>query len=142
MPRQTPICPDCSSRTACPIVYGEPPLSLQGAVERGEIILGGCVLGDTDPAWSCTECGHRFGNREKPYKPVPARTANEWTELVKTMLPQPVTVNEAGELLGGKPVTVIVRVTTNKIIIMEASWDWIDSHRALQKGKPFATTPL
>lgn len=58
------------------------------------------------------------------------------------MLPEPVAVNEAGELLGGKPVTVIVRVTAGKIIIMEASWDWLDSHRAVQKGQPFATTPL
>jgi len=26
--------------------------------------------------------------------------------------------------------------------VMEAGWDWIDSHHPVQKGQPFAKTPL
>lgn len=142
MTRRPPRCPDCSSADARPIFYGEPPLDLDGSVERGEIALGGCVVGDNDPAWHCSGCGHRFGIRGKPDQALLARTPEEWAELVKTMLPQPVSTNEAGEVLGGAPVVVIVRVTSAEITILLASWDWVDSHRAVQKGRSFAKAPL
>ena len=57
------------------------------------------------------------------------------------MLPQPVTTNEAGDLLGGDPAVVIVRVTADKLVILEAGWDWADSHRVVRKGQPFAKVP-
>jgi len=94
------------------------------------------------PAWECPDCGQCFGDAKKPRAKLPARRPGEWTALLKTMLPQPVTSNDAGDLLGGEPAVVIVRVTADKIVIMEAGWDWADSHRAVQKGKPFAKAPL
>jgi hypothetical protein len=142
MPRRSPRCPDCSSSDARQIVYGLPSPDLEAAVRRGEFVLGGCLVSDNDPAWHCTGCGHRFGNSEKPHQPVPARTAHEWVELIKMMLPEPVTTSQAGELLGGEPALVIVCVTGDKIVIMEAGWDWVDSHVPTQKGKPFAKAPL
>jgi len=31
------------------------------ASERGELSLGGCVIGRTSPTWACRACGHRWG---------------------------------------------------------------------------------
>lgn len=94
------------------------------------------------PAWECPDCGQCFGDAKKPRAKIPVRTQDEWTALIRTMLPNPVKTNEAGELLGGEPATVIVQVTTDKIVIMEAGWDWANSHRVVQKGQPFAKAPL
>lgn len=37
---------------------------------------------------------------------------------------------------------MIVRVTADEIVILEAGWHWADSHHAVQKGQPFAKAPL
>ena len=142
VPRRPPSCPTCSSTSVRPIVYGEPDAELVERARRHEVVLAGCLLTDDDPAWDCPECGHRFGDREKPYKNQAARSGEEWVELIKTMLPAPVRTNDAGELLGGDPVLVIVRVEATAIEILEASIVWEGAHSPALKGRPFAKVPL
>jgi serine/threonine protein phosphatase PrpC len=52
-----------------PIAYGLPDTRLEAAAAAGEVALGGCVIGDADPAWACAACGHRFGDRQGPPTP-------------------------------------------------------------------------
>lgn len=40
-----------------PIVFGMPSHELFEAGERGEVILGGCVLEEVNPTHGCTRCG-------------------------------------------------------------------------------------
>lgn len=64
-------CPDCASNDILPITYGTPPLSgsrLQRAIEKQEIILGGCFLCGDAPKYACRACGHRFDLPEEKQK--------------------------------------------------------------------------
>lgn len=45
-----------------PIAYGYPGGDMIDAFERGEIVLGGCVVESGMPMWSCPACGHESGN--------------------------------------------------------------------------------
>jgi hypothetical protein len=65
-------CPSCGSAQVLPIVYGEPSSEGQTRIDRGEAVVGGCMLvGDgSDPAFECQGCGGRFGV-------VPWNQANE-----------------------------------------------------------------
>ena len=47
MPKTHP-CPNCSS-PSIPIVFGLPAFELFEAAERGEVALGGCVVGEVEP---------------------------------------------------------------------------------------------
>lgn len=49
-------CPNCRSRTGVPVRYGLPTLETADMAARGEVVLGGCVLGDDDPPRCCTSC--------------------------------------------------------------------------------------
>jgi hypothetical protein len=53
-PYQHRICPDCGHDLR-PIVYGMPNGGLLAAAERGELVLGGCVIGPAELA--CSRCG-------------------------------------------------------------------------------------
>jgi DNA-directed RNA polymerase subunit RPC12/RpoP len=55
-------CPSCGSRKVVRIVYGMPGPDLVEAYERGEVELGGCVIGENDPEWHCKKCGHDWGD--------------------------------------------------------------------------------
>ena len=93
------------------------------------------MIRENDPAWDCPGCGSRFGDSERRYKKQADRSAEEWVELIKTMLPAPVRTNEVGELLGGDPMAVIVRVDANRIRIMEASIEWDGaSHASVERA--------
>lgn len=50
-------CPSCRDRTLVPIVFGMPSYELFEAAERGEVVLGGCVLEEVNPTRRCTRCG-------------------------------------------------------------------------------------
>jgi len=50
-------CPACGSTDAVRIVYGYPSLELGEAEERGEIVLGGCLVGPESPDYECRGCG-------------------------------------------------------------------------------------
>ena len=51
-----PPCPRCGSTDAIEVVYGEPTHEAFLASERGEIVLGGCLVGDESPDYECRGC--------------------------------------------------------------------------------------
>ncbi len=53
---ELPPCPTCGSRRAVPIVYGYPTSELFEVAERGEVRLGGCVIGNESPDYECRDC--------------------------------------------------------------------------------------
>ena len=55
-------CPTCG-RPSTPIVYGYPEAEIMQAAKRGEVALGGCVIGREDPSHVCV-AGHRWGHRQ------------------------------------------------------------------------------
>ncbi len=50
-------CPACGSTDAARIVYGLPTVETFEEAERGELILGGCVIGPESPEYQCRACG-------------------------------------------------------------------------------------
>lgn len=50
-------CPRCGSTDAIPIAYGYPARETFEAAERGEVHLGGCVIGPRSPEFACAACG-------------------------------------------------------------------------------------
>lgn len=54
-------CPACSSKDIAPIVYGEPDAEGAAAEKRGEVVLGGCLVGNDSHAFKCRACGEEFG---------------------------------------------------------------------------------
>jgi hypothetical protein len=57
-----PACPQCGSKRVTPIMYGLPSIEGREAAQRGEIVLGGCVIFDDAPEWLCGACHNRFGS--------------------------------------------------------------------------------
>jgi hypothetical protein len=51
---------DCQAKMA-PIVYGYPGAGLMEAAERGEVVLGGCVIWPNQPRWKCPTCKETSG---------------------------------------------------------------------------------
>jgi hypothetical protein len=52
-----PPCPGCGSTDAVRIVYGYPDFELGEAERRGEVVLGGCLVGPESPDYECRGCG-------------------------------------------------------------------------------------
>ena len=51
-----PTCPECGGKFL-PIIYGYPGPKMIEAAEKGEVLLGGCVVEEANPNWRCTDCG-------------------------------------------------------------------------------------
>ena len=49
-------CPVCGSMDAVPIVYGLPGIDLWEAAQRGELVLGGCIVDPESPEFECGSC--------------------------------------------------------------------------------------
>jgi hypothetical protein len=105
-------------------VYDEPSADLAAQADRGEIVIGGGATREHGPAWSCPDCGKRFGELHASGGRVVSRTRAEWTKLIRTMLPKPVKLNEYGELVGGRPQVVAVRLRERVIEVLEAGIGW------------------
>ena len=60
------ICPSCKAKEGVRIVYGYPSEKTFEARERGEIALGGCVIGDNDPERRCLKCEHEWHIKRRP----------------------------------------------------------------------------
>lgn len=60
MTRKPRTCLKCSSSKVIPIAYGYLSSEMIEELERGEIILGGCVITDEIPLWHCGECEHEW----------------------------------------------------------------------------------
>ena len=52
-----PPCPRCGSTDSIRIAYGYPGQEMAEAAERGEIRLGGCMVGPESPDYECLGCG-------------------------------------------------------------------------------------
>ena len=50
----------CGSAGVLPIVYGLPGDELAWAADRGEVVLGGCIIESDAPTRECTVCGHAW----------------------------------------------------------------------------------
>lgn len=66
MIQKNPTCPSCNSDSAALILWGYPGnmSSIEEELEKGEIVLGGCIVTDDDPKWECNDCHHRWGIRD------------------------------------------------------------------------------
>ena len=60
MSKQT--CPSCNGKNIAKIFWGLPAdmRSIEGALEKEEIVLGGCIVTSHDPKWECNNCYHRW----------------------------------------------------------------------------------
>ncbi len=56
---ENPKCVSCGSELI-PIVYGLPSPEDFDKEEEGKFILGGCIVSDDDPHWTCPSCGKQF----------------------------------------------------------------------------------
>jgi hypothetical protein len=59
-------CSECNGKSVALIFWGYPAdmRELEKEIEENEIVLGGCLVTDHDPKWECTDCHHRWGERE------------------------------------------------------------------------------
>ena len=55
-----PICPSCGSSNYIPIVYGKPSSEALKKARRGEIVLGGCLVGPNRNLYRCKDCGRNY----------------------------------------------------------------------------------
>lgn len=58
----TSTCSRCGGTTV-PIAYGYPGHEMMEASERGEIVLGGCMVSEGQPTRRCQDCGAHLGSR-------------------------------------------------------------------------------
>lgn len=49
-------CPRCGATESIRVVYGYPTAETFEAAERGEVSLGGCVIGEESPDFMCRRC--------------------------------------------------------------------------------------
>ena len=63
MSPRPPRCPDCpEAHLGVPLVYGLPSADAFEAAERGELVLGGCLMEPGPvPDWACPECRQPLG---------------------------------------------------------------------------------
>ncbi|NJR80364.1 hypothetical protein [Sphingomonas corticis] len=60
------ICPACRQRRGVDIDFGYPTPELFDLAERGEAVIGGCVLPLIgEPERQCLACGHRWAIRRR-----------------------------------------------------------------------------
>jgi len=57
--RKPRTCPCCGGKVV-PILYGEPSSEAFEKADRGEIVLGGCIIFADMPEYQCTGCGAQF----------------------------------------------------------------------------------
>jgi len=58
---KTPHCPQCKSKNTVPIVYGLiDDFGQDEDEDEGDYELGGCVVTDNDPDYSCKDCGYKW----------------------------------------------------------------------------------
>jgi hypothetical protein len=62
-------CPACGEKTGVYILYGYPTLEMFEASERGEIVLGGCCVCESDPDRQCLSCDHTWKIQRRKHDP-------------------------------------------------------------------------
>lgn len=60
-------CPACKQKAGAKILRGYPIMDdeLQRALMMGTLVLGGCLVGENDADYRCTQCGHEWENPGK-----------------------------------------------------------------------------
>ena len=59
-------CPECGQAPLSNILYGMPAFdeAFERKMNEGRVAIGGCCVGDDDPAWECTHCGLKIFQRQ------------------------------------------------------------------------------
>lgn len=66
--KRKPKCPNCKSTKVIPIVYGEPPPDIEEKSRQGKLIMGGCIIHESNPNWYCKSCGKAWkSDKTNPY---------------------------------------------------------------------------
>jgi len=55
-------CPNCQNTNYAKIIYGliADMYEVEEQIEKGQIMLGGCIVTGNDPKWKCNDCGTRW----------------------------------------------------------------------------------
>ena len=63
-------CPNCEKTWIAEIFWGYPAINkdVEDALEKKEIVFGGCIISENDPKWECNNCNHRWGNAEHNFE--------------------------------------------------------------------------
>ena len=66
MSEEYPVCLSCNSENVAWIFWGYPGdmHAIEQDLKDGKIVLGGCIVTEHDSKWECTDCHHRWGNRD------------------------------------------------------------------------------
>jgi len=106
-------CPQCGERAGAKILWGYPEMcdEMQEAISRGTLVLGGCVVSDSDLEYRCLSCNHEWENprrwivggmqpmyslvenkdQNKPYDVLCSEYSGlcnkKWDELIATDMP-------------------------------------------------------
>lgn len=72
---RSPSCPVCGLPGA-PIAYGYPSPEMFRARDRGEVVLGGCVIEPEMPTHECP-VGHRWEAQERQEHRAPGRVRRD-----------------------------------------------------------------
>jgi len=81
------ICPHCGSDKTATILYGMPAPDGMDRAERGEIVLGGCVVSDDDPQLACRDCGSLWSGLQDGTKTEISKKFAEYFAHWKIELP-------------------------------------------------------
>jgi hypothetical protein len=56
-------CTQCNGTSVAEIIYGLCDITdeLDQAINKKEIILGGCLITNHDSKWECNDCGEQWG---------------------------------------------------------------------------------
>jgi hypothetical protein len=73
MTRTAHICPKCGLGKVIPVAYGLPSLEMFELAKRGEIALGGCIVGGEDPRLECVACKHRWNDQIQAPRSSPSQ---------------------------------------------------------------------
>ena len=59
-------CPNCNSASICEIIYGYIHMNeeIEEAIKQRKMKLGGCVIGNNSPKFSCNSCSNLWGDLE------------------------------------------------------------------------------
>ncbi|HTN92600.1 MAG TPA: hypothetical protein VL242_53395 [Sorangium sp.] len=66
--RRPDACPVCAGPRILRILYGRPLPEAIALVERGEALLGGCIVLAGQPDWECSRCRHRWHDPQDPMR--------------------------------------------------------------------------
>jgi hypothetical protein len=51
-----PKCPHCGAKKVVDILYGYPSDEGFEKADKGELVIGGCIVSGDNPSWQCTTC--------------------------------------------------------------------------------------